>query len=64
VDLLRTPVEEVGRNTVVTVPLLVCRDSQDEVRRWSQGRLKKLLSSVPVYERLLADYADAAIYPR
>ncbi len=58
-DLLRTPVEEVGRDTVITVPLHVSNTSQDEVRRWSQNRLKKLLCSVPIYEHLMTDNPDA-----
>ena len=63
-DLFKTAVERVGRDVVVTIPLHVATDSQDAVRRWPQSRLKKLLSCVPIYERLLDTYPDARIHPR
>ena len=63
-DLFKTPAERVGRDIVITVPLLVRTESHGAVRRWPQSRLKNLLRSVPVYERLLAEYPNARVHPR
>jgi len=63
-DFLTTRVEEVGRNTVVTLPLRVSAAAQAEVRQSSPSRLKKLLSAVPVYLQLLTEYPDASINAR
>ena len=63
-DLYQTPAERVGRDVVISIPICVCKDSQSTVRGWGQSRLKSLLRSVPIYERLLNEYADAKIYPR
>jgi hypothetical protein len=63
-DLFRTPAERVGRDVVISIPILVCKDSQATVRGWGQSRLKTMLRGIPIYERLLNEYADATIHPR
>jgi hypothetical protein len=63
-DLVHSPAERLGRDVVITIPLRVCKDAQSSVLRSGQGRLKDLLRTVPVYERLLSDYRDARIHPR
>jgi hypothetical protein len=63
-DLYGTPIERVGRDVVITVPIRIARDSQAAVSRSSQSRLKSLLSSVPIYKQLLEFYPAARIHPR
>jgi hypothetical protein len=51
-----------GRDTVVTVPLLVCREYQIGLDRWWKKRgLRRLLRTVPVYARLLDEYSKATL---
>ena len=63
-DFLTTRVEQVGRDTVITVPLRVSAAARAEVSGASEARLKKLLSGVPVYLRLLTEYPDAVVTAR
>jgi hypothetical protein len=60
-DFLTTPVHKVGRDTTLTVPLRVRKESQEEVTQISQSRLKKLFCTVPIYEQLLTEYPGASI---
>jgi hypothetical protein len=51
-----------GRETVVTIPLRVCREYHRGLERWwSKRKLRRLLRTVPVYARLLDEYPRAAI---
>jgi hypothetical protein len=63
-DFLTTRVENVGRDTGITIPLRVSAAAQPELRRASAARLKKLLSDVPVYQQLLTEYPQAVITAR
>jgi hypothetical protein len=63
-DLHKTQVERVGHDVVMTIPVKVRMDSQTSVARYSQSRLRKMLSSIPIYERLFNEYSGARIHPR
>lgn len=53
---------EVGYDRGVTVPLRVCRQCHDQLRRMrSQWRLRRLLETVPIYAQLLREFPDARI---
>ncbi len=54
--------EELGRALVVRIPLRVCRDRQDGLRRMSQRRLRRLLQHVSVYAKLLHEYPGARMW--
>jgi len=58
----RGPVEWLGRELVVRVPLRVSADCQPEFRRLSSAQIKQLLSTVPIYAQLLADYPRAKVF--
>jgi hypothetical protein len=63
-ELFATSPEREGRDVVITIPIWVCRDSQATVRGWSQSRLREMLRTVPIYERLLREYKDATFHAR
>jgi hypothetical protein len=51
-----------GRDTVVRIPLRVCREYHRGLERWWMKRkLRRLLRTVPVYARLLDEYPGATI---
>jgi hypothetical protein len=53
--------QELGRDTLVRIPLRVCAECNDRLRRMSQWRLRRLLRTVPVYASLLKEYPGARI---
>lgn len=53
--------EELGRNTVVRLPLRVRGDQRVQVMRLSQRRLRRLLRMEPVYAKLLEEYPGATM---
>jgi hypothetical protein len=48
--------DAVGRDTVVDIPLRVCRKHSRSLRRSGQRKLRRLLCSVPVFQKLLEAY--------
>ncbi len=57
--------EPVGRETSVTVPLRVAPEFHRRLaRKWSPGKLKRLLKTVPIYATLLDQYPEATIEVR
>lgn len=63
-DMLSEETERHGRDVVLTVPLRVAKENQPRLRRGvNQRRLQQILSSVPEYQRLLAEYPEAHIFP-
>jgi hypothetical protein len=60
-DLLNRKPEELGRDTVVWIPLRVCADQQHRLRRMGQWRLRRLLRQVPIYAQLLNEYPGTLI---
>src|SRR5262249_30321131 len=55
-DLYTSQVKRVGRDVTVPIPLRVSKEAQGSVRAWSsQTRLRNILRSVPIYERLLEE---------
>jgi hypothetical protein len=48
--------DAVGRDTVVWTPLRVCREHHRSVAKARQRTLRRLLGSVPIYQRLLKEY--------
>jgi hypothetical protein len=51
-----------GRDTFVTIPLRLQRESHRRLARWgTQRTFRRLLKTVPVYARLLEEYPRAAI---
>lgn len=55
------PGKEIGRETVVRTPLCIGPECHAPLRRASQTQLRELLSKVPEYAKLLAEYPDAKI---
>jgi hypothetical protein len=51
-----------GRDTVVTIPLRLCREYHRKLAGWgTQRKFRRLLRTVPVYARLLEEYPSATI---
>lgn len=48
--------DAVGRDTVVDVPLRMCQEHRGSLTRSGQRKLRRLLVSVPVYQKLLTAY--------
>jgi hypothetical protein len=53
--------EDLGRDTVVDVPLRVCRDQQHRLRCMRQGRIRRLLRADAIYANLLREYPRATV---
>ena len=53
-----------GRELIVDLPLRVAADCQQQVRRFRQRKLKELLQTVPIYDKLLQDYPQARLLVR
>jgi hypothetical protein len=60
--LTREPAECHGREVVVRVPLRISSDCQPEFRKLRPARVKELLTTVPIYAQLLAEYPRAKVY--
>jgi hypothetical protein len=56
--------EQFGRDIVISVPLRVSREKQAGLARASQSHLRRLMSSVPVYEELFREHPHARIVAR
>jgi hypothetical protein len=63
-DMLTERTERVGRDVVIAIPLKVAKDLQTQLRRSSQGHLRTVLCSVPIYQSLFENYPAARIHPR
>jgi hypothetical protein len=64
-SMLTEDPERLGRDIVVGIPLRVGKESQAKLKRWwSQRRLRKALSSVPIYHELFREHPAARIYPK
>ncbi len=58
------PREELGRDTSLTIPLRVSSDVRAMILRMrGQRKLKSLLSHVPAYAQLFAEFRDATVSP-
>jgi hypothetical protein len=58
------PAKEVGRNTLVEVPLRISSDVRKQVLRVrKQKKLKELLAHTPIYASLLLEFPDAIVRP-
>jgi hypothetical protein len=53
-----------GRETTLTVPLRLDLERVGSIGRFSQRKLRELLSNEPLYAELLAEYPEAIISPR
>jgi hypothetical protein len=58
------PPREVGRNTLIEIPLRISSDVRKQVLRIRrQKTLKALLCHTPIYAQLLQEYPDASVKP-
>jgi hypothetical protein len=61
---LPLPTETLGRDTGVRIPLRVCQPDHGRLSRIrDQRKLRGLLHTVPIYQRLLEEYPRAHVYP-